>query len=559
MRKAEKNSILIIDDEPANIIALRQILSPEYIVYGATDGQTGITAARTKSPDIILLDIIMPYMDGYEILAILKKTKETHNIPVVFITGLSGEIAEEKGLDLGADDYILKPFNSANIKLRVRNLIKTVNRTHTINERLRQQALMTRISHSFVSDIDLETLLTDSLRMVGEFMDVAYVLLYKIEDERNTLSCKNEWLNPELDLKSRIGKTIELDENIDEIISKMFKSEDGYACLHSNNPDHKEAMKPLRKSYECFITTPIFIKGKMSALLDFARDDDGHKWDESEIDLAVLVSDVFSGAFEREAMEDDLNVVLKLQSELVTAKEIAEQSNRAKSEFLSRMSHEMLTPMNAILGMTQLAMMSKTPDKIGDCLDEVNKASRHLLTMIHDVLDLSGGSSAFSLVSECFSANAMVKYILSRVNPELEKKQQKLLTDVSEDIPKVLVGDEKRITRVILHMLSNAIKFSPEKSDIHLNIYVHEEKDNEITLKIEIADNGIGMSEDEKNNLFDLFEQADGSNNRKYGGIGIGLPLSRSIVEMLGGEIWVDSEPEKGTKFTFTCKVKKDE
>jgi len=112
---------------------------------------------------------------------------------------------------------------------------------------------------------------------------------------------------------------------------------------------------------------------------------------------------------------------------------------------------------------------------------------------------------------------------------------------------------------VILHLLTNAIKFSPDNSEITLKIDILEETEDSIILQIEIADNGIGISVEEQNGLFELFEQADGSSSRKYGGMGIGLPISRSIVELMGGEIWVESELEKGARFIFTCPLKKDE
>ena len=153
----------------------------------------------------------------------------------------------------------------------------------------------------------------------------------------------------------------------------------------------------------------------------------------------------------------------------------------------------------------------------------------------------------------------MLEYILRRIKPALEKKQQTLTTNISQDIPKILIGDEKRITRATLHLLANATKFSPEESEIVLSIHVNEETDDSLVLRFEVSDNGIGISEEEQSTLFELFEQADGSVSRKYGGIGIGLPLSRCIVELMGGEIWVESELEKGAKFIFTCKLKKEE
>ena len=122
--KNKRNSVLIIDDEPANIMVLRQILSPEYLVYVATDGQTGLTVAMKQNPDVILLDILMPNMDGYEVLTELRKTVETNRIPVLVVTGLKSEESEEKAFSLGADDYMSKPLNSRILKHRVRNLLK---------------------------------------------------------------------------------------------------------------------------------------------------------------------------------------------------------------------------------------------------------------------------------------------------------------------------------------------------------------------------------------------------------------------------------------------------
>ena len=130
----EKNTVLIVDDEPPNIVALMHILSPVYTVYAANNGQKAIETAEKYLPDVILLDIIMPEMDGYDVLQELKKSEKTCDIPVIFITGLNKEDDEEKGLTLGAADYISKPFNSAIVKLRVKNQIKMLNQLRIIEQ-----------------------------------------------------------------------------------------------------------------------------------------------------------------------------------------------------------------------------------------------------------------------------------------------------------------------------------------------------------------------------------------------------------------------------------------
>ena len=251
--------------------------------------------------------------------------------------------------------------------------------------------------------------------------------------------------------------------------------------------------------------------------------------------------------------------ITKAQKDLLVAeynKKIAEHSSSAKSEFLSRMSHEMLTPMNAIMGFAELAKTSCDGDQIMLWIDKIYDSANHLLAMLRNVLDVSDGSSAFTIVEAQFLFRSMIKNILNKTNPDLKRKGQKLILSIPQTIPETLIGDEKRIAQVTIHLLANAIKFSPEQSKIYLGLNILEEENEIITLKIEVTDNGIGISKEQQESLFNLFEQADRGNKRKYGGIGIGLPLSKCIVKMMDGDIWFESEPGKGSKFMFTCKVK---
>ena len=559
MQNIDKNSVLVVDDEPANIIALTNILSSEYSVSAAKSGTNAIKAAMELLPDVILLDVLMPDMDGYEVIAELKNTESTRNIPVIFVTGLDNKEAEKKGLGLGAADYIPKPFGSDIVKLRVQNQLKIVNHTRALAEQLRQQALMTKIANAFLTDGHIDSLFTDTLRMVGEFMDIAQVLLYKYEIDDNTLICQSEWIKPELNMEPRVGDKLELKEPMLSVINGLLSNNERNLCLHSNDLFFKEAMKPYRKSFHNYITTPIVIKGELYALLDFSREDDGRRWNESEVNLAILVSSVFSGVFERNAIEHNLNVVLKLQADLVAAKEHAEHSSRAKSEFLARMSHEMRTPMNAIIGLMEVIKMPKVPaENVKEYLNEIDIASHRLLNLINDVLDVSGMEyGTFKLSDSVFDVGAMVQDILQATNYIASEKQQTLNFNVDPAIPASLTGDGKHLKQVITALLANAVKFTPKQGEICFAARLLDEDNGIITLQIEVSDNGIGISTEQQDKLFDLFEQVDGGSTRKHGGIGIGLALSKRIIEMMGGKIWVDSELGKGAKFTFTCKLHK--
>jgi len=372
MKEAKKNSILIVDDEKSNIMTLTHILSQSYTIYASKDGQDAIEAANEYLPDIILLDIIMPGIDGYGVLEALKSSEKTKMIPVIFITGLSSAEDEKKGLSLGAADYISKPFNPAIVELRVQSQLKIINQMHTI-----------------------------------------------------------------------------------------------------------------------------------------------------------------------------------------LTKELAEKSNRAKSEFLSRMSHEMRTPMNAIIGMVHLAQNSDDNNKRNEYLVKANNASHHLLKLIDYVLDISNiEHSNLALVDMEFDLDAILKELLNEAKTEISAKMQSFSFEKDPSIPGTLIGDEKRFLQVISGLLSNAIKFTPNQGSINLKIFALKSDDKTITLQIEVSDNGIGISKEQKEKIFTLFEQADGGIDRKFGGVGSGLYIAKHIAEMMGGDILIESEPGKGSKFIFIAKLK---
>ena len=657
----KKNSVLIVDDESTNIIALTNILSNDYNVYASSEGQDAIEVAEKYMPDIILLDVLMPEMDGYDVIASLKNSETTRSIPVIFITGLDNIMAEEKGLAMGAVDYIPKPFSSAIVKLRIQNQLKIVNHTHELGERLLQQALMTKIAHNFLTDAYIDSLFTETLCMVGEFMNISQVLLYKLEDDNSTLVCISEWIKPELRLQERVGNKMELGEQVISLINKLLVTKEGDLCFHSNDRTFHELLMPYRKNFDNYIITPIFVKGKIRAILDFSREESGQEWSESEINLAILISSIFSGAFERDAMErqfsivehspnltlyitaqatveyvspavvavtgytkhefmagglgiifgettlteikdkhipkamsgetvvfeiditrkdgnkhilmvsivrtgknnlsiitNDLTEIRELEKGLIVAKEQAEHSSRAKSEFLARMSHEMLTPMNGIMGMMQIIQMRGIPDSAKENFDKMNTASRQLLKLINDVLDIAGMEYGISkLTDSIFDFKALVQEVSQEAGYNASIKQQSLNFNIDPAIPCSLTGDKKRLTQVIANLLANAVKFTPEKGEISFDARVLNEDNGVVTLQIEVCDNGIGITKEQQNKLFNIFEQVDGGNTRKQGGIGIGLALSKRIIEMMNGNIWVESELSKGSKFFFTCKLQK--
>ena len=265
----------------------------------------------------------------------------------------------------------------------------------------------------------------------------------------------------------------------------------------------------------------------------------------------------------RKQMTDSLNAKLEETVQERTAKleeqkMSAQRASMAKSEFLSNMSHEIRTPINAIIGMTSIAQNSDDISRKDYCLDKIDIASCHLLSVINDILDMSKiEANKFELNSEKFNFEKVLQKAANVIGYRVDEKHQVFAVHIDKDIPFYLMGDDQRITQIITNLLSNAVKFTPEEGNIRLAARLIDEKDNTCTIQIEVQDSGIGISPEQQAKLFSAFVQAETHTSRKFGGTGLGLALSKSFVEMMGGKIWIESEMGKGATFAFTIKAEK--
>jgi len=236
----------------------------------------------------------------------------------------------------------------------------------------------------------------------------------------------------------------------------------------------------------------------------------------------------------------------------------AENASRAKSVFLSSMSHEIRTPLNAIIGMTTIGRMASDILKKDDAFNKIDGASKHLLGVINDILDMSKiEANKLELSSVTFVFKNMFQKSYDIINSRIAEKKIKFSMNIDKDMPDTLIGDDQRLTQVVTNLLSNAVKFTPVEGEITLNAQLVCENKENCRIKISVSDNGIGISENLKGRLFDSFEQADAGTSRNYGGTGLGLPISKSIVELMDGRIWVESEQGKGSVFNFEVLLKR--
>ena len=250
------------------------------------------------------------------------------------------------------------------------------------------------------------------------------------------------------------------------------------------------------------------------------------------------------------------NIILDSERQRIEA----EAANKAKSSFLSTMSHEMRTPMNAIIGMTSIAESTDDATRKNYAIERIKEASKHLLGVINDILDMSKiEADRFELSSVSFNFEKMLQKVADVINIRVDERRQKFFINIGKDIPQTLIGDNQRLAQVITNLLSNAVKFTPKEGTIRLDSELLSEKNGLCRLQISVKDTGIGITDEQKDRLFQSFEQADSDTTRRFGGTGLGLAISKHIVELMNGNIWVESEPEKGSTFSFTVLLKRGE
>jgi len=400
-----------------------------------------------------------------------------------------------------------------------------------------------------------ESALTESMEKMAVCLDVDRVYIWRVDSLHGepVYTQLYEWLSPCADKAKTysamygVNWLLRVPEWDEHFVNRMYIAETSSAFTGNV---HEQMINCDVKAIVAF---PVYLQDRYWGFVSFDNCHSEKLCSEREASILQSGSLLLANAIERNEIELDMRNTLK---KLESAVEAAEDANRAKSVFLATMSHEIRTPMNAIIGMTTIGMSAKDTERMVYCFTKIHDASNHLLGVINDILDMSKiEAGKFDLVPTEFDFEKMLRRVVNVITFRLDEKRQKFTLHIDDDIPESLIGDDQRIAQIITNLLSNAVKFTPEHGSISLDISLRAVDDDTCTILFVVADTGIGITPEQQARLFRSFQQAEDSTARRFGGTGLGLSISKSIVELMGGEIWVESSIGEGSVFSFTIRV----
>ena len=451
MQAESKVNVLLVDDHPENLLALEAILEKlDQNLVRATSGMEALRCLLNQDFAVILLDVQMPGMNGFETAALIRERERSRYTPIIFLTAINrSDTHVSKGYSLGAVDYLFKPLEPEILISKVAAFVSLFEKSQQVQ---RQAQLLE------ATNIELET-----------------------------------------EIKSR-----------------------------------QRAEELLR-----------------------------HAHNQLEIKVQERTAEL---ARANELLKAEIAERVKTEAALQTAKEAAEVANCAKSDFLSMVSHELRTPLTSILGFTKIIRKKlegaifpaiATEDKkihkairqVEDNIDIIMSEAERLTALINDVLDLSKlEAGKIEWKADPVSVAQVIEQATAATSALFEAKRLELVTDIEEELPEI-IGDRDRIVQVVINLISNAVKFT-EKGSVTCRV---RKINNAIV--ISVIDTGVGIAETDQSKVFEQFKQIGDTLTDKPKGTGLGLPISKQIVEHHGGEIWVESELGKGSNFSFTLPI----
>ncbi len=493
-----RSLVLVVEDNPDMKEYVRSILCRSHRVITAPDGEKGLEAIRTQSPDLVICDIMMPHMGGEQMVQEMRRDKSLEDIPVIILTAKSDESQRVRMLERLAQGYLEKPFVENELLARVEGLLA---------QRQRHRSELRERERRFEATFEQAAVGVAHVGLDGRWLRV------------NRKLCEIVGYAPE-ELATLSFQDITHPDDLTTDISQVQRT------LAGEINSYELEKRYIKKSGE-----EIWVRLHVALIRDEA----------GEPDYFISV-----------VQENTANKLA--EQELLRAKEAAEAANIAKDEFLANMSHEIRTPLNGVLGMIQLLRGHVSKQEREMFTGMADEAGHRLLTLLNNILEFSRlESGRDSLAAKPFSLRDLFKSVLSTFLVASREKKLALNASVDGTVPERIMGDEARLHQVLFNLVGNAVKYTPA-GGVRMEAWaqVSPRDPGRLYLHIMVSDTGIGIPDDKIDHVFRRFTQVDASYVRRFEGAGLGLAIVKRIVELMEGDILVDSEVGVGTTIALT-------
>ena len=543
-------ALLVVDDIEDNRFALaRRLAGQGYLnVTTAADGRQALELLKSKPYDLVLLDIMMPNVNGYEVLAQMKANESLRHVPVIMISAVDDIDSVIRCIELGAEDYLPKPFNPTLLRARVgaclgrkRLYDQVTTRTRELAEALEQQTATSEVLQVISSSPgELAPVFATMLHNAVRTCEGKFGTLYLYEgDGFRAVAMHNapaafaearaSVVHPRPDTSLwRAANTKQVAQIADVTTSQGYVERDPFVVT-----------AVALGGYRTVLSVPMLKDNELIGVISIYRQE-VRPFTDKQIELVT--------SFARQAVIAIENV--RLLNEIQNKSRQLEMASEHKSQFVANMSHELRTPLNAIIGLTEMMVTNAArfgTEKAQEPLRRVHAAGTHLLGLINQVLDLSKiEAGKLELNPQMVQLAPLIDEVIGTARQLAEQNKNRLALETEENLGALTV-DPMRLRQILLNLLSNACKFTKQGQ---ITLRVRKMADETNWAEFAVADTGIGMTAEQLAKLFEEFAQADASTAKRYGGTGLGLSITRKLARMMGGDVTVTSEAGKGSVFT---------